>query len=437
MTTELTKVMQQALEPCPFCGRELDTASVSQGSTFRWRKLDGCCVDGPEVRHDTMAQDQTAAENDSRSRAIKAWNTRAITQRPAAQDTVVRVCPFKDAECGDLPASWCDTCPKRPAAQEVDWRCPACGTHEVAVKLECHNSACRSYASAVTVHEGWKAPQQATPEPVGEPYTLIAMGFGRYEVGAGTNGGLPCVAFGRNGNGDVGTIVTEEPRQMTVDETIAAITFANVEGLNVLQEKMDEVRALYFSDTRPAAAPAPVGVPALWVLTSQLEARETTTQGYLWFTNPQNSSWTALYTRPAAAPDTVPRDAWDALERERDYWRTRARAMIDHAEGTCWYWMGDGEDHLESLVNSLPVVIRADQLRELLARPAAAPAVPEGFDVNALTATGGGHKFPLIVVREKFSQLGEDVFQDEHPVIYGLLSAWLAAAQAKGGGHAG
>lgn len=73
---------------------------------------------------------------------------------------------------------------------------------------------------------------------------------------------------------------------------------------------------------------------------------------------------------PVGEPDTVPLDALHAAERERDYWKTRARAMLDHAEGTCWYWMGDGEDHLESLVNSLPVVIRADQLRELLARPA-------------------------------------------------------------------
>ena len=78
-----------------------------------------------------------------------------------------------------------------------------------------------------------------------------------------------------------------------------------------------------------------------------------------------------------------------------------------------------------------------DPLRERL-RPGdllfthPAPGVPEGFDVQALTATGGGHKYPLIVVRDKSSQLGEDVFPDEHPVIYGLLSAWLAAAQAKG-----
>jgi hypothetical protein len=36
-----------------------------------------------------------------------------------------------------------------------------------------------------------------------------------------------------------------------------------------------------------------------------------------------------------------------------------------------WYWQGDGRDHLESMTHQLPVVIRAEQLRELLAaRPA-------------------------------------------------------------------
>lgn len=39
-----------------------------------------------------------------------------------------------------------------------------------------------------------------------------------------------------------------------------------------------------------------------------------------------------------------------------------------------WYWQGDGRDHLESMVHQLPVVIRAEQLRELLAA-AQAPAV--------------------------------------------------------------
>jgi len=67
------------------------------------------------------------------------------------------------------------------------------------------------------------------------------------------------------------------------------------------------------------------------------------------------------------APHMVPIEAVHEVERERDYWRTRAKTLIDHANGEFWGWQGDGEDHLESLANSLPVVIRADQLRELLA----------------------------------------------------------------------
>ncbi|MBO9717474.1 MAG: hypothetical protein J7507_11880 [Pseudoxanthomonas sp.] len=66
----------ERLLPCPWCGYELREVSVSEGSTFRWRKVDGCCTDGPEVRHDTMADDQAAAEAESRQRAIDAWNNR-------------------------------------------------------------------------------------------------------------------------------------------------------------------------------------------------------------------------------------------------------------------------------------------------------------------------------------------------------------------------
>ena len=66
-----------AIKPCPWCGESLKEARVIEGSTFRWRALQGCCTDGPEVRHDTMADDQAAAEEDSTKRAIEAWNTRA------------------------------------------------------------------------------------------------------------------------------------------------------------------------------------------------------------------------------------------------------------------------------------------------------------------------------------------------------------------------
>lgn len=68
--------MSAELLPCPWCGAPLSKATVIEGSTFRWRVVQGCCADGPEVRHDTMADDQAAAEADSTRRAIEAWNTR-------------------------------------------------------------------------------------------------------------------------------------------------------------------------------------------------------------------------------------------------------------------------------------------------------------------------------------------------------------------------
>ena len=46
--------------------------------------------------------------------------------------------------------------------------------------------------------------------------------------------------------------------------------------------------------------------PVAWTLTEELTKRETTTRAHLWFTNPQNSNWTPLYTTtPQRMPLTV------------------------------------------------------------------------------------------------------------------------------------
>lgn len=90
----------------------------------------------------------------------------------------------------------------------------------------------------------------------------------------------------------------------------------------------------------------------------------------------QYAAWHGSLTTPPASQEQeqqpekrmVPIEAVHEVERERDYWRTRAKTMIDHANGEFWGWQGDGEDHLESMANSMPVVIRADQLRELQAQ---------------------------------------------------------------------
>lgn len=74
--------------------------------------------------------------------------------------------------------------------------------------------------------------------------------------------------------------------------------------------------------------------------------------------------------------EMVPRAALDEVARERDGWMTDLKTARKHANGEVWYWQGDGEDHLESLTDSLPVVIRADQLRALL-DPASQPVGAE------------------------------------------------------------
>jgi hypothetical protein len=40
------------------------------------------------------------------------------------------------------------------------------------------------------------------------------------------------------------------------------------------------------------------GETVAWTLSETLDKRETTTTGYLWFSDPQNSAWTPLYTHP-------------------------------------------------------------------------------------------------------------------------------------------
>lgn len=67
--------------PCPFCGDSKPT--VFEGSTFRWRVAvcNNCGAYAPEVRHDTLAEDQKQAGIESDAAAIVAWNTRAASVR--------------------------------------------------------------------------------------------------------------------------------------------------------------------------------------------------------------------------------------------------------------------------------------------------------------------------------------------------------------------
>jgi len=94
--------VSEKLMPCPWCGGEMDAVAVIEGSTFRLRMVSGCCTDGPEVRHDTFAEDQAAAETQSRAAAIAAWNTRAPIPKVEHAPQMCRECGQETMHMGDL-----------------------------------------------------------------------------------------------------------------------------------------------------------------------------------------------------------------------------------------------------------------------------------------------------------------------------------------------
>lgn len=73
--------------------------------------------------------------------------------------------------------------------------------------------------------------------------------------------------------------------------------------------------------------------------------------------------------------------------------------ITQHVRKDVWYWQNDGHDHLESMVNSLPVVIRADQLRGLIEKARTTVAVDYGTKktvMDVAEATEGALRAKLI-----------------------------------------
>lgn len=130
----------------------------------------------------------------------------------------------------------------------------------------------------------------------------------------------------------------------------------------------------------------------------------------------------ALYAAPQPAVVQVPQaggpagsGGWEAhaksMERELNYWRQRAQTMYEHKQGQCWYWQGDGDDHPESMCNSLPVVIRADALRAMLAAPEPPAQAPKKHMIAKRDPATG-------------SLVGEYVEAPAQAVVQVPLSSW-------------
>jgi hypothetical protein len=79
---------------------------------------------------------------------------------------------------------------------------------------------------------------QQTKEP---SFPLISLGYGRIEVAEGHHEGTHALIFGKNGTGQMGA-PTQPKREHKPSETLAVVTFANVESLDVVAEKLRVLR---------------------------------------------------------------------------------------------------------------------------------------------------------------------------------------------------
>lgn len=72
-------------------------------------------------------------------------------------------------------------------------------------------------------------------------WPLIELGFGLIEVAEGQQGDKSALIFGRNGTGKIGE-PTQPGREHLPGETLAVITFDNIESLDVVAEKLFIIR---------------------------------------------------------------------------------------------------------------------------------------------------------------------------------------------------
>lgn len=74
-----------------------------------------------------------------------------------------------------------------------------------------------------------------------EVFPIIELGAGRIEVAEGRHDNRLALIFGRNGTGMIGE-PTQSDRVHLPGETLAVVTFANVESLDVVLAKMHTLR---------------------------------------------------------------------------------------------------------------------------------------------------------------------------------------------------
>lgn len=114
----------------------------------------------------------------------------------------------------------------------------------------------------------------------------------------------------------------------------------------------------------------------------------------------------------------------EKLRIESEKWRTKFLTQRDEANSNTWIWMGDGEDHPESL--TCPVIMSADQLREFVAAKESEQRLRAALEEIA--------KQPLWSEMDKEDQEGSDFEGGYDMCIETARTALAPASSGKGEG---
>lgn len=282
--------MTDELKPCPFCG-DSGVTTMNEGSTFRWRYLscNSCGATPGEVRVQTFG-DGTPDEWEKQAAkdAIAAWNRRAQPAVPAEQEISAEE-KFCDGHC-----SWAEHHPDcslaAPPAQPVAhlWQHGETGRTRIVMPDQIFTAD----ANWLLVGPMYLHPT-AAPAVSWRDHVEQRLHSWRSTT---MNEDGDCVSLSDYLNWET----MDDLIDFVCDESVGPD--ATDAGLHAW--RLGETPPAAPADAAPSVAPEPVA----WTLQSELDAAQTTCSAHLWFTNPRNSAWTALFTREqiAAHPPRAP-----------------------------------------------------------------------------------------------------------------------------------
>jgi hypothetical protein len=151
----------------------------------------------------------------------------ALTTKPAAD---LHAAPLTDAQISKAARYLSDKCADECAVDKNDyWKIYG---QEAVDELRAAIAEAGAARPAAPVEAG----------QIGEQHPVIDLGYGAIEVGEGLQDGKIALIFGRNGSGVLGEEMLGN-RTMESGEALAAVTFANVESVDVVTEKLTLIRA--------------------------------------------------------------------------------------------------------------------------------------------------------------------------------------------------